>query len=268
MRGVQEKEKLKKIRIEVCGIGKRFVRRFKKERKNFLEYLINPILNREKSMEFDAVKDVSFSVSEGEVLGLIGRNGSGKSTLLKLIAGIYTPTTGYIKTDGSVVYITGFGWGLKTKLTMKENIYLIGTIMGLNREEIDKKLEEIIDFSGLRAYLYTPVFQFSSGMISRLNFSIGIHCLEHKKPDILLFDEAFSAGGDIDFQEKSIKKMEEFIKEGATVVLVSHRLDLIEKYCNRVMLIENGKIIKTGSPSKIIEYYKNFTKKRDRNLKD
>lgn len=242
-------------RIKLENVTKKFTRKIKKENKVFLSRLVNLFSKKGKNLEFEAVKDVSFSVSAGEILGVIGKNGSGKSTLLKLIAGIYNTDSGDIKTDGSLIYVTGFGQGLKAKLTMRENIYLLGAVMGLSKKEVDAKLEKIVEFSGLKEYLYTPVYQFSSGMVSRLSFSISVHCLEHRNPDILLFDEVFSAGGDIDFQDKGVKKMEELIKKGAAVVLVSHSLDMITKYCNRAILLDNGKMAFAGGPEETVKYY-------------
>lgn len=242
-------------RIKLENVTKKFTRKVKNENKAFLSRAVNFFSRQNQNFEFDVLKDISFSVNGGEVLGVIGKNGSGKSTLLKLVAGIYNCDSGIIKTDGSLIYVTGFGQGLKTKLTMKENIYLLGAVMGLSKKEVDGKIDEIIKFSELKDYLHTPVYQFSSGMVSRLSFSISIHCLEHHNPDILLFDEVFSAGGDIDFQEKGVKKMDDLIKKGAAVILVSHSLDMITKYCNKAILLADGKISEMGKPEDVINKY-------------
>lgn len=245
-------------RIKLENVTKKFTRRIKKENKSVLSFAVSLFSKKDKQFEFEVIKDVSFSVNSGEVLGVIGKNGSGKSTLLRLIAGIYNADSGAIKTNGHLIYVTGFGQGLKAKLTMKENIYLLGAVLGLSKKEMDEKLDQIIDFSDLREYLNTPVYQFSSGMVSRLSFSISVHCLEHHNPDILLFDEVFSAGGDIDFQTKGIKKMEELIKRGVAVILVSHSLDLIEKYCQKTLWLEKGKILKQGISKEIVAEYQHF----------
>jgi ABC-type polysaccharide/polyol phosphate transport system ATPase subunit len=242
-------------RIKLANVTKRFTRRVKKENKSVLSQVLGLFSKKDQHFEFEVLKNVSFVVHAGEILGVIGKNGSGKSTLLKIVAGIYNTDSGQVKTDGSLIYVTGFGQGLKAKLTMIENIYLLGAVMGLTKKEINKKMDEIVNFSGLKDYLYTPVFQFSSGMVSRLSFSISVHCLEHHNPDVLLLDEAFSAGGDLDFQEKGVKKMEDLIKKGAAVILVSHGLDMIQKYCNRVVMLENGEIKFEGKPEEVIKYY-------------
>jgi len=132
--------------------------------------------------------------------------------------------------------------------------------MGLSQKDIGSKVDEIIDFAGLRDFMDMKVYKFSSGMVARLNFSIGIHCLKHHNPDILLLDEVFGAGGDIDFQTKAAEKMEEFIKGGATVILVSHGLELVKRYCSRVIFLNKGEVIDTGDPEKIIESYTVFSK--------
>ena len=138
---------------------------------------------------------------------------------------------------------------------MRNNIYLIGSIMGLSRKEVKKRFQEIVSFAELEDFVDTKVYQFSYGMLNRLCFSTTIHFLKHKNPDILLLDEVFGSGGDLSFQNKAIAKIEEFIKGGAAVILVSHNLHLIKKYCSRVILLENGKIKKEGYPNETIDEY-------------
>ncbi len=214
---------------------------------------------KESKKDFWALKDISFSVNSGENIGIIGKNGSGKSTLLRVLAGVYKPSGGTIKTKGNVVCLMGLGQGLNYKLTMEENIYLMGAILGLSQRDVKKKIGEIVDFSGLKEFLNTKVYQFSSGMIIRLNFSVMIHCLYHSMPDILLLDEVFGSGGDIDFEEKAIKKMEELITGGTTVILATHDLNIVEKYCDRVMWLDGGKIIKIGQSSEVSGEYKKIS---------
>lgn len=216
------------------------------------------LMSKGGEREIQVLKDISLSVNAGEVLGIIGRNGSGKSTLLRIIAGIYTPDEGKVENNGKVFYLSGFDSGLMPRLTMRENIFLVCSILGLSQKDIEKRFNEIVEFAGLKEFVDTEVDKFSSGMTSRLNFSITIHCIQHHSPDILLLDEVIGAGGDIDFNEKAGKKMEELIKSGAAVILVSHNLGAIEKYCNRVLLLEKGKIKREGAPIEIIkEYAKN-----------
>lgn len=246
-------------RVIVENVSKRFTRKFKIN-KPALARLIS-LFSKNKKIEFNVLENISFKVNAGENFGIIGKNGAGKSTLLRIIAGIYTPDSGNVKTNGKLVYVTGFGQGLKSKLTMRENIYLVGSVMGLSKKDIDEKLDEIVDFSGLRDYLDTQVYQFSSGMISRLNFSISIHCLKHQNPDILLIDEVLGGGGDVTFQDKAMEKMEELIKGGATVIMISHGLDSIKKYCDRVLWIDNGKIVMLGDVNLVVDSYIADTKK-------
>ncbi len=205
--------------------------------------------------EFWALRNITLNPRKGSIVGLIGKNGSGKSTLLKMIAGIYQPDEGMIKTEGEIVYLTGFGQGIMPKLTMKENIYLIGTLLGLNKKEIDEKYEEIVEFSELKNYENSKIYQFSSGMVSRLSFSTTILCLKRKNPEILLIDEALDAGADLSFKNKALEKIEELIKGGATVIMASHDLATIEKYCDMVLWLEKGEVVKKSLPAEVIPEY-------------
>lgn len=241
-------------RITVENVTKHFNLGFQKN-DSALSHLLSSLLGKELKKPITVLDSISLEIFAGENIGLIGSNGSGKSTLLRTIAGIYSPDKGNIVSNGEVIYINGFGLGLKQRLTMRNNIYLVGSLMGLSRPEIKKRFQEIVDFSGLADFVDTKVYQFSYGMLNRLCFSTTIHFLEHKNPDILLLDEVFGSGGDLSFQNKAIAKIEEFIKGGAAVILVSHNLYLIKKYCNRVVLLENGQIKKIGDPSEIIEEY-------------
>jgi len=240
-------------KIIINNVSKKFKRDYIKN-EGILFRLLS-FLNKNGKGEFNALKDISFMVREKEIFGVIGKNGSGKSTLLRVIAGIYKPNSGTVKTKGEIVYLSGFDHGIQRKLTMRENIYLLGVLRGLSKKEINEKFNEIVDFSGLREYLDAKVYQFSSGMINRLSFSITFFCITHKNPDIILIDEVFGAGADFDFKEKSLKKMEELIKKGSSIVLASHDLELIKKYCDKVILLENGKIVKIGNQEEVISFY-------------
>jgi ABC-type polysaccharide/polyol phosphate transport system ATPase subunit len=208
-----------------------------------------------KTGTIQVADDVSFDVGEGENIGIIGLNGSGKSTLLRLIAGIYEPDSGNIRTDGSLIYLSGFGQGLQPLLTMRENIYLMGAMIGLSRVEIHGRFDEIVDFAGLRDFVDTKVYQFSSGMNTRLNFSVAMFCINHQHPDILLLDEVLGGAGDIDFEGKALHKIEELIRSGSTVVMVSHDLNTIGKYCDRVIWLDKGKVVRIGKAADIIDEY-------------
>mgnify|MGYP001334095104 CR=1 FL=1 len=245
-----EKEKS----IELKNICKSFNIGFKKNN-GALGQLVSFVSGRETRKELEVLNNISFAAYPGQVIGLIGKNGSGKSTLLRVIAGIYQADSGQIKTQGRVDYLSGLSNGLSQKLTMEENIYLMGSLMGLGQNDIKQKFDDIVEFSGLKDFLYTKVYQFSSGMVTRLAFSVTIHCLNYSKPDILLLDEVYGSGGDIDFEEKAIEKMKEFIKGGSTVILASHNLEIIKNYCDAVLILHNGKIFKNGKPSDVIDEY-------------
>ena len=206
------------------------------------------------------LKGISFKANAGEVIGVIGRNGSGKSTLLKIIAEIYLPDQGTVKTHGRVVYLAGLGQGLQSKLTLRENIYLVGSIMGLSSKDIGRKYDEIVDFSGLREFVDAKLYQFSSGMISRFAFSVTIHCVRHRNPEVLLLDEVFGTFADASFHEKAIHKMEELMKGGATIVITSHNMDFVEKFCHKALWIENGQIAAIGSSAESVKSYLSFVK--------
>jgi lipopolysaccharide transport system ATP-binding protein len=183
-----------------------------------------------------ALKDVSFEVKRGEVLGVIGRNGAGKSTLLKILSQITEPTKGRVRMRGRVASLLEVGTGFHPELTGRENIYLNGTILGMKRREIDRKFDEIVDFSGVERFLDTPVKRYSSGMKVRLGFAVAAHLL----PDILIVDEVLAVG-DMEFQTKCLGKMEEVAHEGGrTILFVSHSMNSINRLCERVILMNNG----------------------------
>jgi ABC-type polysaccharide/polyol phosphate transport system ATPase subunit len=242
---------MENIRINLENVNKNFV---KGRMKNALENFLG-LFKTNKSNEFSVLKDISLKVMAGENLGIIGKNGSGKSTLLRVMAEVYRVDSGIVETNGELIYLTGFGHGLKQKLTMKENIFLIGSIMGLGQEDIRNKFDEIVDFSGLGEYIDTPLFKFSSGMQIRLSSSIGLHCVGHKNPDILLIDEVIGGGADRDYQKKSLEKMEALLKGGSSVVMVSHSLEAIKKYCDRVIWLHNGTVVMEGKAEDVVEEY-------------
>jgi ABC-type polysaccharide/polyol phosphate transport system ATPase subunit len=252
----------KDIRIIVKDVSKKFTRRFEKS-ETILSFLLK-FFSKKRKEKFYALRDISFSVKQGENIGIIGRNGGGKSTLLRIIAEIYKGDEGYLDTKGKVVYIAGYGQGLSDKLTMRENIYLIGSLMGLGRKDIARRFKEIVNFSGLEDYVDVKVSEFSSGMVSRLNFSISLFCLKHQNPEILLMDEIGlgAGGGDIDFQKKTKKKMKELLNSGASVILASHNLITVRENCDKVIWLEKGKIKKIGKPKKIVNDYKKSSKKK------
>ncbi len=241
--------------VEVVNVSKKFDIGFKKQ-EGALGRLVSTVSGREAKKELMVLRDISFEVKPGEIVGLIGKNGSGKSTLLRIIAGIYQPDSGQVLTQGRVDYLSGLNNGLNPRLTMEENIFLMGSIIGLNRQEISDKFDEIVEFSGLSNFISTKVYQFSSGMLTRLGFSTTMHCLSCCQPKVLLLDEVFGSGGDIDFEKKASKKMLEFMKSGAVVILASHNLNAISERCNRVLMLSCGKIAEQGKAGPVIEKYK------------
>ena len=243
------------INITLNSVSKRFNIE-NKNSQSVLARIVDFFSGRENKKMLSVLENISFKVSKGEIIGIIGRNGSGKSTLLRLIAGIYASDEGTLSTEGRIMYINGFNHGTKPRLTMKENIFLSGSIMGLTRIEVDGLFDNIVDFSGLKDFVNTKVYQFSSGMVTRLNFSIFIHCVDVKKPDIILLDEILSAGGDMDFENKAESKMRELIGRKATVLVASHLLSDIEERCDRVLWIEDCAIVEDGKPVDVISHYK------------
>lgn len=199
----------------------------------------------------EALKDVSFSVNKGETVGIIGTNGSGKSTILKIITGVLTPTKGKASVAGRISALLELGAGFNAEYTGIENVYLNGTMMGLSREEIDKKLPEILEFADIGEYVNSPVKTYSSGMFVRLAFAVAINI----DPEILIVDEALSVG-DVFFQAKCYRKFEEFKKQGKTILFVSHDLSSISKYCDRVILLNKGTKLGEGSAKEMIDVYK------------
>lgn len=184
------------------------------------------------------LRSLSLDVDAGDILGIIGNNGCGKSTLLRIIAGIYEPDSGSVITHGKVVSIINLGTGLRDRLTMRDNIYLVGSLFGMSNQAIRESFDSIVDFSELGDFIDAKIFQFSLGMAQRLAFSIAIH----SNPDILLCDEVFEVG-DEHFRKKSADKIRSLASAGMAVILVSHDMDIIEKNCNRIVRIEDGSIV-------------------------
>lgn len=220
--------------------------------------------NMLKKEEFWALEDVNFSVKKGEVIGIIGPNGAGKSTILKLLAGIMNPNKGQLKVSGRLSALIEVTAGFHSELTGRENTYLNGTIMGMTKKEIESKFDQILQFSGIGEFIDTPVKRYSSGMQSRLGFSVAAFM----DSDILLVDEVLSVG-DIAFQAKCAQKMRELINSGTTIVLVSHNLALIQSICKRVILLEKGTILKEGGPVEVIPFYQDLVyKNQEEGLKN
>ncbi len=253
------------IAIRAEGLGKRYriggpQARYKTLRESLIEAVAGPVravgaaLRGERNgAERDviwALKDVSFEVRHGEVVGIIGRNGAGKSTLLKVLTRITEPTEGYAEINGRVGSLLEVGTGFHPELTGRENIYLSGAILGMKKAEIDRKFDEIVDFAGVEKFLDTPVKHYSSGMQVRLGFAVAAHL----EPEVLLVDEVLAVG-DAEFQKKCLGKMEGVAKEGRTVLFVSHNMAAVEHLCNRSMVLDGGRVSLQGISKDVIQYY-------------
>lgn len=242
--------------IEFDSVSKKFKKGEKfNSIRDALPNLFRKPFNEEnlKDKEFWAVKDVSFQIKKGDVVGIMGPNGAGKSTILKLLSRIIIPTKGSMKINGRLSALIEVTAGFHPELTGRENVYLNGTILGMRRKEIDEKFDEIVDFSGVKEFIDTPVKRYSSGMYSRLGFSVAAHM----DPEILLVDEVLAVG-DMAFQAKCAQKMRELLSSGSTIVLVSHQLDMIQSLCKRAILLNQGQILKDGPVGEVIPHYQNI----------
>src|SRR5579864_6556250 len=203
-----------------------------------------------RSSEMWALQDLSFSVSEGEALGVVGHNGAGKTTVLKLLSGITAPTRGQISIRGRLAALIEVSSGFHPELTGRENVYLHGALLGMRRSEIARKMDSIIDFSGLDKYIDQPVKRYSSGMYVRLGFSV----VAHLEPDIVLLDEVLAVG-DVAFQAKCVDRIAALRKDGGTIVFVSHDLASIYRLCDRAILLDRGRVLLDGEPRSVIDQY-------------
>ncbi|MEG0270745.1 MAG: ABC transporter ATP-binding protein [Clostridia bacterium] len=216
------------------------------------EYMVKRLKGKIKKRNFQALKDITFSVEPGDVLGIVGRNGAGKSTLLKVISGILRPTSGTVSHQGVIVPMLELGSGLDYDLTGRENIYLNGAILGYSRAFLQQKYEDIVAFSELGEFIEMPVRSYSSGMIMRLAFSVATAV----EPDILIVDEILSVG-DEPFQHKSRNRMMELMSGGTTVLYVSHSLASVRELCNRVLWLEKGQVRMIGEVQEVCDAYQN-----------
>lgn len=250
--------------IKITNLSKKF-RKYHEKRSN-IKYMALDLFKGKRSSrykDFYALENINMSIKEGETVGIIGENGSGKSTLLKLVARILFPDKGEIKTRGTIATLIELGAGFHSELSGRENIYVNASLLGFKKKEIDEKIEEIIDFSGLANFIDNPIKTYSSGMYLRLGFSIAINV----DPNILLIDEILAVG-DENFQSKCYERIGEFRDKGKTILLVSHDLSVIERMCDRVFLIDNGKQFYREDPMDVIsEYHRMLFRKRKQALR-
>jgi len=235
------------IAITAKDISKTF--HISEDSHNTVKHRLFNLFNPPTRKDVQALKLTSLEIQKGECIGLIGRNGSGKTTLTKVLAGVYPTDTGYVKINGSTM-LMNLGVGMSHELTARENIYVSGSVLGLKIKEVDQLFDEIVEFAEIQDFVDTKVKFFSSGMMARLAFSIAVKA----GADIMFLDEIFSVG-DMKFQEKATKIFESSWIQGRTVILVSHGMGVIEKYCNRSVFMKNGQIEFFGDTRKAIEYY-------------
>ncbi|WKZ30845.1 MAG: ABC transporter ATP-binding protein [Candidatus Dojkabacteria bacterium] len=234
--------------IEIQDVTKKF--KIYKERTDTVKESFMGIFRKGEAHEFYALDDVSFDVPPGEFLGIIGRNGSGKSTLLKTLVGVYQQDSGKITVRGSIIPFLELGVGFNPDLTARENIFLNGIILGMNRRFVRRKFDEIVEFAEIGEFLDTPVKNFSSGMMVRLAFAIAIQI----EADIYILDEVLAVG-DVAFQQKCVARLKELIAKGKTIIYVSHSMDTIKLYCDRVVWMEHGKVREIGEPEGVVGRY-------------
>lgn len=221
---------------------------------------LNPFRKR-YSRDFYALNDVSLTIKKGETVGIIGKNGAGKSTILKIITGVLTPTSGSVQVNGRIASLLELGAGFNPEMTGIENIYMNGTIMGYTKEEMDDRLQDIIDFADIGEFIHQPVKMYSSGMFARLAFSVNAFV----EPDILIVDEALSVG-DMKFQVKCMDKMESLMKGGCTVIFVSHDINAIRRLCHRAFFFNHGKLLSDGEVNTVADMYLEFLEQPDKRI--
>lgn len=241
--------------IKVEGLSKKFSQSLKRSMAYGTIDLIRNFFNiptdqsQLRKSEFWALKDINFELKKGEILGVIGVNGSGKSTLLRILTGIFPPDMGKVTVKGNIGALIAVGAGFHPHFTGRENIYLNGTVLGMSREEIDEKFDEIVKFADIGNFLDAPVATYSSGMKVRLGFAVAIHSV----PEVLLVDEVLSVG-DIAFKKKCMEKMEE-IKKNASIIFVSHSMNQVERICDKAILLDKGEVVYAGSTLDTIQKY-------------
>lgn len=247
--------------IEIKNVSKKY--KLYNSNQDRLKETFDFITHKKYHKEFIALDNISFSINKGETVGIIGTNGSGKSTLLKIVTGVLTQTEGDVAINGRISALLELGAGFNPEYSGLENIYLNGTIMGISREEMSQKVDEIIRFSGIGDFIYQPVKTYSSGMFARLAFSVAINV----EPDILIVDEALSVG-DMAFQEKSITKMKELRDKGTTILFVTHSLPLVRNFCQRAIWIERGELLQDGDADRICDNFQMFMTEKEEAKKE
>src|SRR5258707_3846237 len=238
--------------IELADVSKIYRRYGGRQFATLKSALLSRSLIRDLRPEemFAAVRDVTFDVARGRTLGVIGRNGSGKSTLLKLVAGITKPTSGTVQVDGRISALIELGAGFHPEISGRENVFINGIMLGLTRRDIEQRFDEIVDFAELREFIDAPVKTYSSGMYMRLGFAVAINV----NPDVLLVDEVLAVG-DEGFTHKCLDKFAEFKRSNKTILLVTHSLNLIERFCDEALWLDGGRAMSHGDPKRVVGAY-------------
>lgn len=244
---------MSKVAVKVDHVTMRF--NLSKEKvDNLKEYAIKFIKGQLHYNEFQALKDVSFTVNKGDRLGILGLNGAGKSTILKVIAGVYKPSEGHVERHGKMAPMIELGAGFDPQYTGRENIFLYGSVLGFSREFLEEKYEEILEFSELKEFIDVPLKNYSSGMKARLGFAIATIV----EPEILILDEVLSVG-DAKFRRKCEKKMQGMFDKGVTVLFVSHSIEQVKNLCNKAILLDHGRLIAQGDIEEVAAVYEAMT---------
>ena len=235
------------IAIKARNISKTF--QISEDSHNTVKHRLFNLFNPPRSKRVEAIKMMNFEINKGECVGLIGRNGSGKSTLIRLLAGVYPSDTGYININGTTL-LMNLGVGMSHELTARENIYVSASVLGMKIKDVDAIFTQIVSFAELEGFVDTKIKYFSSGMVARLGFSIAVNA----GASIMFLDEIFAVG-DMKFQEKAVKVFESSWIQGKTVILVSHSMSVIEKYCSRTAYMKHGELVYFGDTAKAVEMY-------------
>jgi ABC-type polysaccharide/polyol phosphate transport system ATPase subunit len=249
---------MKAVKVQNLGIHYRI---YYRQARSLKTVAIDMLRSRYSYSQFWGLRDVSFNVDKGGMLGVVGRNGSGKSSLLKVLSGIYNPDEGKYEIKGRISALIELGAGFHPELTGRENIILNGAILGYSREEMAVKFDDIVSFSGVGKFIDSPVKNFSSGMELRLGFSVAVH----SEPDVMLIDEVLAVG-DKQFKKKCYKKIEEFRDKGVTILFVSHNMDEIIRYCDKCLWLDKGNVRAIGDPVKISKEYEKWLLKAEKDL--
>jgi ABC-type polysaccharide/polyol phosphate transport system ATPase subunit len=247
----------KTTRIILNNVSKQYNIGFR-NKQSALQRLASLVSGKEGQKPIKVVDNITLKIGFGEIFGIAGPNGSGKSTLLKIIAGICVPDQGSVEIAGNIISLINLYVGLKERMTMKGNIFLIGSLFGMGQKDIKKNFDAIVEFSGLNSFVDTKIYQFSSGMMQRLVFSIAIHA----NPGILLLDEVFEFG-DVNFHQKSMDKIKEMVSQGIAVVLVTHDPEIIRKHCHKAVLLRAGRVAFIGDPDQVAREYAGLTLQLD-----